>query len=195
MKKTSLFLILLVFILAVLVVPCFAEEEPANEEVLDTVAGWIENLSSSTSIATLIASVLGFSGTAALLASKLKSILALIKNKADGATVANALTASAKEITASFTKELDALKENLAKSEEREKMLTATLGIAFSYSKDIPASARSQIMGLLNGTTEKCETVQKIVETAKQAIEEAEKTAEKVETPALDAIVGKIEME
>ena len=43
-------------------------------------------------------------------------------------------------------------------------------------------------MALLNGTTSTCGEVNKIVEIAKEAIEEAEKTAEKVETPALDEI-------
>lgn len=203
MKRILVFVLCLVMMASLFAISASAEEAPtetseiteeAKAEILDTVKDWIEKVTSSTSVATMIATVLGFGSTVALVASKMKVILDMIAKKADAKQIASAVEGSAKEITEAFKGELDGLKVKLSEEEERNKMLSGVLGIAFSYSKDIPASARAQIMALLNGTAEKCDTVEKIVEVAKEAIEKAEETAVKEETPALDQIVGNIVM-
>lgn len=165
-----------------------ATEETEKSTILEDVKTWIEKVTSSTSIATLIASVLGFGGTFALISSRMKSLIELIQHKADADVVSKTVKQSADEIAKSFTKELEDMRVKLNDSEERNKILSGVLGIAFSYSKDLPASARAQIMALLNGTQTGCENVQKIVEAAKEAIEAAEATKEEEPTPALDSL-------
>lgn len=185
MKKIAILLLSVALFLCL----GFAVSAEGEEEVIEATKGWYDAIANAQSTFTAIASALGFTGTLAVVGSLWKKIKALLDKKANAEEIKSALSDSGKELKDAVLSDAKALKEKLAELEEREKLVTAVFGIFCTYSKDLPASAKAEINKLLSGTQKVAETVEKTIETASEKIEEAEKTAPKVDTPALDAVI------
>ena len=206
-KKIVIFVAVLLFAMIVLHMPVFAAEgdaaenpsgSPSTEETEGTAnptdteaeafySGWIDKITNSTLWISIGSYVLAAIGVLALVRNKFGAIIELVRSKADGAAITEAIKGAGTEISAAFKNELDAVKKKLDESEDNEKKLMTILTLFVTNAKMNP-NAKAEIMKYLSGVKEYAGTVEEIVENANRAIEAADAAEEKAPTPALDRL-------
>ena len=181
-----------------------AEDTTAGDTGTDTTAEenksfyaeWIDKISGSTVWISIASFAVAALGMIAFVRSKFGVVIDLIKRKADASTIGDAVKSAVNDIVDKFTSEmaktrgeLENVRQKLDTAESNEKKLTAILSIFMTNAKINP-TARAKIMEYLTGIADISGTVQQIVEQANEEIAAAEKSEEKPETPALDAVLA-----
>lgn len=170
--------------------------DTAAEDAKKFYSGWIDNISSSTvwiSVASFAAAALGM---IAFVRSKFGVVIDLVKRKADASTIGNAVKSAVNDIVDKLTMEMqktraevENMRQKLDVAESNEKIMTTILSIFMTNAKINP-NARAKIMEYLTGIADISGTVQEIVEKANEEITIAEKSEEKPQTLALDAVLA-----
>lgn len=166
------------------------------EENKSFYADWIDRISGSTVWISIASFAVAALGMIAFVRSKFGVVIDLVKRKADASTIGDAVKSAVNDIVDKFTSEmtktrgeLENVRQKLDAAEGNEKKLTAILSIFMTNAKINP-NARAKIMEYLTGISDISGTVQEIVERANEEIAAAEKSEEKPETPALDAVLA-----
>ena len=166
------------------------------EENKSFYADWIDRISGSTVWISIASFAVAALGMIAFVRSKFGVVIDLVKRKADAATIGDAVKSAVNDIVDKFTSEMaktrgeiENMRQKLDVAEGNEKKLTAILSIFMTNAKINP-NARAKIMEYLTGITDISGTLQEIVERANEEIAAAEKSEEKPETPALDAVLA-----
>lgn len=166
------------------------------EENKSFYADWIDKISGSTVWISIASFAIAALGMIAFVRSKFGVVIDLVKRKADASTIGDAVKSAVNDIVDKFTSEmektrgeLENVRQKLDTAESNEKKLTAILSIFMTNAKINP-NARAKIMEYLTGIADISGTVQEIVEQANEEIAAAEKSEEKPETPALDAVLA-----
>ncbi len=166
------------------------------EENKSYYADWIDRISGSTVWISIASFAVAALGMIAFVRSKFGVVIDLVKRKADASAIGDAVKSAVNDIVDKFTSEmaktrgeLENVRQKLDAAEGNEKKLTAILSIFMTNAKINP-NARAKIMEYLTGISDISGTVQEIVERANEEIAAAEKSEEKPETPALDAVLA-----
>ena len=208
-KKIIIFVAVFLFAMIVLHMPVFAAEGDAadnpsvptsteetegttnpvgtEEEAEAFYSGWIDKITNSTLWISIGSYVLAALGVLALVRNKFGVIIEMVRSKADGAVIREAIKSAGTEISTAFKNELDAVNKKLDESEDNEKKLMTILTLFVTNAKMNP-NAKAEIMKYLSGVKEYAGTVEEIVENATRAIEAADAAEEKAPTPALDRL-------
>lgn len=170
-------------------------DTPAEEDK-SFYADWIDRISGSTVWISIASFAVAALGMIAFVRSRFGVVIDLVKRKADAATIGDAVKSAVNDIVDRFTsemakthEELENVRQKLDSAESNEKKLTAILSIFMTNAKINP-NARAKIIEYLTGIADLTGTVQQIVEQANKEIAAAEKSEEKPETPALDAVLA-----
>lgn len=135
-------------------------------------------------VGTVVASVLTI---VIVVTNKFKGIASLIGNKADALSVANAIRDSKNEVKTAYKDEIAKISKALEESREvNERLLTIV--VLFVTQSRINPTAKTEIMNLITGVKKFDGNPEEVIAKVTTVIEEAKKTEEKVETPALDVI-------
>lgn len=166
------------------------------EENKSFYADWIDRISGSTVWISIASFAVAALGMIAFVRSKFGVVIDLVKRKADASAIGDAVKSAVNDIVDKFTSEMaktrgeiENMRQKLDAAEGNEKKLTAILSIFMTNAKINP-NARAKIMEYLTGITDISGTLQEIVERANEEIAAAEKSEEKPDTPALDAVLA-----
>lgn len=192
---------LVITIIAILTFTCsvYAEEitETApdiNEQITVTEEeekGIIDTLMNSTVWASIGSYVAMALSVIIVIYKKFGGVSDLIKSKADNATVLSGVKSVVNDAFSEVQKQLAETKNKLAATEENEKKLATILSLYIMNAK-INSNAKAEIMQYVNGIKDINGSISEICDTVAKAIEEADKAEEKIETPALDAVVSEV---
>lgn len=172
--------------------------EPSNVEentqALVDVA--IDVITNSTFISTLITVLTGVGGIVIFFIRGFNSIKSVINKKVDVKTLnetANKIVVDMAETFEKTSKDLnksiEILQGELATEKENAKQLSVLLSTFILHSK-IGTSAKAEMLKYINGLKEYNGTAVEIIEGIEEAIAQAEKEEEKIETPALDRVIN-----
>lgn len=135
-------------------------------------------------VGTVVASVLTI---VIVVTNKFKGIASLIGNKADALSVANAIRDSKNEVKTACKDEIAKVNKALEESREvNERLLTIV--VLFVTQSRINPTAKAEILNLITGVKKFDGNPEEVIAKVTTVIEEAKKSEEKVETPALDVI-------
>lgn len=172
-----------------------AVPDTSTEDAKKFYSDWIDSITSSTVWISVASFAVAALGMIAFVRSKFGIVIDLVKRKADASTIGDAVKSAVNDIVDKFTTEmtktrgeLENVRQKLDIAESNEKKLTTILSIFMTNAKINP-NARAKIMEYLTGIADISGTVQEIVEKANEEIA-AEKSEEKPQTPALDAILA-----
>lgn len=115
-----------------------------------------------------------------------------IKGKATKEETEIMLGDLSKKITTDFKTELDRMNKQYSELSARNEQLTAVLSLVAIQLVKSP-NARTQIMQLISGVKDCSGDVAKLVENIEEEIIKADAEMEKPDTPALDAVMARVE--
>lgn len=170
------------------------EPSTVEDNASELVQNAIDIITNSTFISTLATVLTGISAIVIFFVRGINSIKSLIHSKADAQTVTETVNQGVKDIADNFSltvKELNAKLETVEKALESEKDNSKQLAVilsTFILHTKIGTSAKAEILKYINGLKDYTGSATEIIEELEEAIEQAEKEEEKIETPALDKV-------
>lgn len=171
-------------------------EEPSTveENTQALVDNAIDIITNSAFISTLITVLTGVGGIVIFFIRGFNSIKAMVNKKVDAKTLNETANKIVVDMAGTFektskdlNKSIEALQNELATEKDNAKQLAVLLSTFILHSK-IGTSAKAEMLKYINGLKEYNGTTVEIIEGIEEAIAQAEKEEEKIETPALDRV-------
>lgn len=163
-------------------------QEATETETTETHESTIKTILNTINWASIIAFATSAGAVIVVVVKKFGSMAILIKSKADQKTILTNIKDVVLDSTKEMCETVKELKTELHNTQNQNAKLQTALSLFIMNSKINP-NAKNEIMKYLNGISEFQGNVAEVVEQVQDEIKELDAVEEKVETPALDAIV------
>ena len=154
---------------------------------------WIDKITDSTMWINIGATLAGMISVIAFVKSRLDKIRgnigALLNGQVSKDTIKHLIDEAVSGAIAEYNASYEDMKANLEAQRESERTIISVLAVFITNAK-ISAHAKAEIMSMLTGAKTTLGSVEETVAAANAAIEEAKAAEEKVDTPALDAVMS-----
>lgn len=196
MKKILSFILILSIMLVFTVCVCATEEiaEPVVEEnLIDKAIDTLANSSIWISLGGVLVSIVSILGGAKFILNKLSNIVVLVKNKADKATISNALTETRDDIKVEIEKIKSAVERENQELKASNGELKKILVFLVSYSTNINPHAKNTMLAILSGAKIVTGDLAEFVAAMESEVKAEVESEIKDQTPQLDKIIGESE--